>query len=73
MSTPRRRIIRPQPPAPATDARRQRRLERLRANLEKERQALARWKTRLRRAFRAVEKHTRNVLRLEKQIHDQEE
>jgi hypothetical protein len=73
MSTPRRRIIRPQAQPLVSDARRQRRLERLRATLEKERQALVRWKKRLRRAFRAVEKHTRNVLRLEKQIHTQEE
>lgn len=72
MTTPRRRLVRsassissPHPPDP--------RLPKLRSRLEEERNALARWMRRLRRAFHAVEKQQLLVARLEKQIARMEE
>lgn len=63
----RRRVLRP--PRNATDqARRQRNLSARRAQLEKDQQCLARWMTKLRRAFHAVEKQQRKVARLEREI-----
>jgi hypothetical protein len=41
----------------------------LRARLERERAALARWQTRPKRAFNAVQKCQRAVQRLERHIH----
>lgn len=68
MSTPRRRIIRP-PTAPAlAQGQPQRQLAKLRARLEKERAALARWQTRFRRAFHAMDQLQRLVSRLEQRI-----
>jgi hypothetical protein len=67
MSTPRRRIVRPATP-PDGEHRRRLQHEKLRTRLERERAALARWQTRLRRAFNAVEKHQRAVARLERQL-----
>jgi hypothetical protein len=67
MSTPRRNLVRPTvPPAarPSTD----RLQHKLRTRLEVERAALARWMTRLRRAFHAVEKSQLRVSRIERQI-----
>jgi hypothetical protein len=43
-------------------------LPRARLRLEQARAALARWMARLRRAFHSVEKQTRIVTRLERQI-----
>ena len=68
MTTPRRRIVRPQNTTLAADPNRLRRLQRLRARLEKERTALSRWTTRLRRTFHAVEGLQRTTARIEKQI-----
>src|SRR4051794_13312830 len=66
MTTPRRRIVRPAAPAvPQPDARR---LQRLGANLERERAALARWTARLKRAFNAFLKAQQRVTRLERQL-----
>lgn len=64
MSTPRRRIVRPHQPVGAAD--RQRRLQKLRSQLERERTALARWQKRLRRAFTTVEKLHKQIDRLER-------
>jgi len=61
------------PAAAAPHAERQRRLPKLRARLDQERAALARWMTRLKRAFHAVEKHQLRVARLERQITRQED
>ena len=73
MSVPRRRLLRsPAPPAP-NDQIRVHRLQRLRAQLEKERSALARWQKRLRRAFNATEAHQRRVARIERQLAQVEE
>ena len=68
MAPPRRRIIRPDPSPPLTDARRQQRLDKLRRRLERERKSLDRWMARLRRSFTAVEKQRRTVIRIERQI-----
>ncbi len=65
--TPRRRIVRPTPSIvtrPQPDPR----IQKLRARLEVERAALARWMTRLRRAFHSVERIQRRLVRLERQI-----
>jgi hypothetical protein len=64
VTAPRRRIIRPAAPATPSPER-QRRLEKLRARLGRERAALARWMARLRRAFRACEKSQRAIARAE--------
>ena len=68
MSTPRRTIIRPRADTVPGDQQHRRQLDRLRVNLEGERLSLARWQTRLRRAFKACEKHQRAVVRLERRI-----
>jgi hypothetical protein len=73
MTTPRRRLVRPPAAAPAPDPNRTRRLQRLRMRLEKERIALDRWMTRLRRAFHAVERSQRNTTRIERTIAHLEE
>lgn len=67
MTTPRRRIFRPTI-IPASELQRQRQLQKIRSRLELERAALARWMTRLRRAFHAVERRQRTIIRLEKSI-----
>ena len=68
MSTARRRLVRPPAAAPASDPNRTRRLQRLRARLEKERAALARWMVRLKRSFHAMERLQRSAARVERQI-----
>jgi chromosome segregation ATPase len=72
MATPRRRIIRPEVLQPV-DSRIRRRLQKLKANHVREEAALARWRTRLRRAFNAVAKVQRTLLRIERQIAQLEE
>jgi len=65
MSIPRRRILRPAPsPIPSNHHQTQK----LRSRLEKERASLARWMSRLRRAFHAVEKSQLRLGRIERQI-----
>lgn len=71
MSAPRRQIIRP-PAAPQEEVHRQQRLQKLRAKLDKERETLARWQKRLRRAFNAVERQQARIARLERQLHRME-
>ncbi len=73
MTAPRRRIV-PSGAAPAVNAgRKHGQLQRLRARLEQEQVSLARWMSRLRRAFHAVEKGQLRVTRLQKKIARQEE
>ena len=67
MSTSRRWLVRPKAPAPP-DPQRQRRARRLREGLERERAALARWMTRLKRAFHTVIKSQQRIARLERQL-----
>lgn len=72
MSTvPRRRVLRPVRPS-ADDTQRQQKLAAKREQLHKEQQNLARWMSRLKRAFHAVEKQQRRVTRLERQLEDLE-
>jgi exonuclease VII small subunit len=68
MSAPRRRIIRPPVAPPVAPAQPLRQLAKLRARLEKERVALARWQTRFRRAFHAIDRLQRAVSRIEQRI-----
>jgi hypothetical protein len=68
MTNPRRRLVRPPAAAPAPDPNRTRRLQNLRARLEKERAALAQWMRRLKRSFHATERLQRSVARVEKEI-----
>ena len=69
MSTPRRRILRANRNAAAVaDPGRQRQLEKRRGRLEQERASLAKWMTRLKRAFHAVEKQQRRIAGLERQL-----
>ena len=73
MTTPRRRLVRPTPPALPADPQQQRLLQRRRAAIAKERAALARWTRRLKPAFHAFERCHRQVARLEKLIRLMEE
>ena len=73
MSTARRNLIRPANRDGQVPLQRQRRLQTLRARLERERSALARWQTRLRRAFNAAEKSQKRIVRLEREITKLEE
>jgi hypothetical protein len=43
-------------------------VQKLRAKLEYERRSLARWLSRLRRAFTAMNKHSERIARIERQI-----
>ena len=70
MTTPRRRILRAEPVAVRTSPRRQ---SLLRQKLERERSALARWTSRLKRAFNAMSKQQRIIARLERRIATLEE
>jgi hypothetical protein len=64
MTTPRRRVLRP-PRTQASESLRQQKLLKCRDQLHKEQQVLARWMSKLRRAFHAMEKQQRKVARLE--------
>jgi hypothetical protein len=63
----RRRILR-QPSATPDEHRQAVRIDKLRERLLQERAALARWMTRLRRAFNAVLKLQRAIARIEKEM-----
>lgn len=63
MNEPRRRIIRPPLVATASSM-----LERRRHQLNLERAGLARWLSRLKRAFHKVDRHHRRIRSLERQI-----
>ncbi len=73
MTPPRRRIVRSSPATAVHDSRHQRQLQRLRARLEQEQAAWARWMSTLRRAFHAVERGQLRVARLQKKITQLEE
>lgn len=64
MSAPRRRIIRPVVQEPNHHVR----VQKLRARLERERVALLRWQTRMKRAFNAVQKAQKCITRIERQL-----
>jgi hypothetical protein len=67
MNAPRRRVLRP-PRAIASESHRQQKLLKCRERLQKEQQVLARWMSKLKRAFHAMEKQLRRVARLEAEI-----
>jgi hypothetical protein len=73
MATPRRQIVRPASAASSTGPNRQHQIQKLRGRLDHERKALARWQSRLRRAFTATEKLQRQIVRLERKITKWEE
>jgi len=68
MNTPRRRVLRPVPAIPRDESRRLRRLERQHAQLDTHRQTLARWMSKLKRAFHTIERLQAQISRLEKQL-----
>jgi septal ring factor EnvC (AmiA/AmiB activator) len=67
MPFPRRRLIRP-PVLDQAQQNHQRKTQQLRDRLAHERTTLARWQTRLKRAFNTVEKCQRNIARIERQL-----
>jgi len=67
MSSPRRRLLRPARQS-SDDNPRQAQLVARRTRLQTEQQSLARWMSRLKRAFHAVERHQQKVSRLEREI-----
>lgn len=73
MSPPRRRIVRPASVPDAAVQQRQRRAERLRGRLVEARTALARWMSRMKRAFHAVEKLQQRVARFDRRLASLEE
>jgi hypothetical protein len=68
MTTPRRRLIRPDPMPPTPGPQCQRQILRLRERLARERAALARWQSRMKRAFNAVAKCQKHIIRIERQL-----
>ena len=64
MNAPRRRVLRPLR-AIASEPHRQEKLLKYRGRLHKEQQVLARWMSKLKRAFHAMERQQRKVARLE--------
>jgi hypothetical protein len=73
LSTPRRQIVRPAAPEANAGPNRLRQIQKLRGRLDHARKALAHWQGRLRRAFKATEKHQRQIARLERQISKRED
>jgi len=73
MSAPRRRIVRPAPVPDPTALQRQRRAQRLRTELARDRTSLARWVSRLKRAFHAMERLQARVAYLDRQLASLEE
>jgi lipid II:glycine glycyltransferase (peptidoglycan interpeptide bridge formation enzyme) len=72
MSTPRRRLIRPSLVVTAPRNNTQQ-IQKLRDRLEKERASLARWQSRMKRAFNAVAKSQKHIARIERQLTHLEE
>jgi lipid II:glycine glycyltransferase (peptidoglycan interpeptide bridge formation enzyme) len=68
MPNARRCIVRPAPSPVLSNQQRDHQIEKLRTRLSQERTSLARWQTRLKRAFTTVEKHQKRIGRLERQI-----
>ena len=68
MAAPRRRIVRPRATTRSDRLKHQRRLQRVRDALARDRVALARWMSRLKRAFHAVEKLQRQIARADRNL-----
>jgi hypothetical protein len=73
MSTPRRRLVRTTAVANSATQQRHRRVQTLRSKLTEDRAALARWMSRLRRAFHTVEKIQLRIARIDRQLAHLEE
>ena len=56
------------PVEPAADPQRQPKIQRLRSRLDHERTTLARWQTKLKRAFNRVERCQKFITRIERQL-----
>lgn len=67
MSLPRRRLVRPVTP-PAARPSPERRVQKLRSHLEKQWAALTRWQSKLRRSSTTVEKLSKSIARIERQL-----
>ena len=67
MNAPRRRLIRSAPTQEVAPDN-QRQIRKLRDRLEKERAALARWQTKMKRAFNAVAKCQKTIARIERHL-----
>ena len=72
-TTPRRRLIRPDPPLAPAPPQIDRQVQKLRTRLDKERLALARWLKKLKRACTAVQKLQQTIRRVERSITQLEE
>ena len=70
--TPRRRIIRPSQASPS-QVPSSRQIQKVRSQLDKERQTLARWMRRLKRALHSFEKCQATVARLQKRLNQLEQ
>jgi CII-binding regulator of phage lambda lysogenization HflD len=68
MSTVRRRLIRQHDTSVQSTQARFDKSQRLRATLVRERAALLRWQTRLKRAFNSVDQIQKRIARIEKQL-----
>jgi hypothetical protein len=68
MATPRRQILRPPASPPVHSAASSRQINRLVAQLDAERATLARWTSRLKRAFHAFERQQARIKRLEQRL-----
>lgn len=68
MTTPRRRVLRPPAAVTEVERRNQAALRRYQAKLAAEQMSFRRWLKRLKRSFTAVDKHQRNMSRIEKQL-----
>jgi lipid II:glycine glycyltransferase (peptidoglycan interpeptide bridge formation enzyme) len=73
MTTPRRRIVRPAPLLTNSHPQIDRQIQKLRERLASGRTTLARWMSRLKRAFHAVEKCQQKISRLERSLARKEE
>ena len=73
MTTPRRRLIRPALPPASPRPQPDHQTQKLRSRLEKERTALARWMSKLKRAFNTVQKLQQCIVRIERRITHLEE
>ena len=68
MAKVRRRVLRPESQAATQDVRLTARIAKRQQQLTKERAALRRWMTKLKRAFHVMEKQQRRIASLERQL-----
>jgi septal ring factor EnvC (AmiA/AmiB activator) len=68
MTQPRRRLIRPVLDAEPANPQQQRKIQKLRERLDRERASLARWQSRFKRAFNSVQRIQNRIARIERQL-----